>query len=248
MQSTRVWLARNTVRSALISAVLGAGISVVVNNALIEISLTPFFAALFGGVLLLLGALMLWRKLVDTHDPPCLRCFVVLFSLLVLFSGFSCFLLEKDWFKTISPVTKIPLYMSIAISLSFALCFTLVDCLNAWHDRRGKYDLRQRSIVSSPEQVAVVLAGAISMGAAFGLMFGAFDVEDDPSSAHIRLRNEERASLPIGALIGGAVGVVNSALSYRSDMGLGEQIDLLRGERGAASMAGGWDDDGPGWD
>ena len=38
---------------------MGAVISVVVNNALIEISITPFFAAVFGLVLVLLGALMI---------------------------------------------------------------------------------------------------------------------------------------------------------------------------------------------
>ena len=44
--------------SAATGGLLGGAISVVVNNALIEISLTPFFAAVFGGVLLLLGSLM----------------------------------------------------------------------------------------------------------------------------------------------------------------------------------------------
>ena len=44
--------------SAVGGGLLGGAISVVVNNALIEISLTPFFAAVFGGVLLLLGSLM----------------------------------------------------------------------------------------------------------------------------------------------------------------------------------------------
>ena len=100
---------------------LGAGISVIVNNALIEISLTPFcerngttnhfqtlvtgrplppvppfaaVAAIFGLVLLLLGALMIWRKLWEQHENSLTRILVLAFSTLVLLSGFSCFLLE----------------------------------------------------------------------------------------------------------------------------------------------------------
>ena len=196
-----------------------------------EISLTPAFAGLFGLVLLLLGAMMLWRKLFqETHDPPCMRTFMIALSVIVLFSGFSCFLLERDWFRRITPLWKIPLYMMLAVSLCFAVCFTVVDVLNASFDRCGP--MRHRMLVSTPQQIAVVLAGAISMGAVFGLMFGAMDVEDDVSQTHQKLRTEERWSAPIGLAIGGAVGAVNSVLGYRADMGLGEQIDLLRAEGG----------------
>ena len=62
--------------SAAVGGVLGAVISVVVNNALIEISITPFFAAVFGLVLDLLGALMIWRKLWEEHQYPLTRILV----------------------------------------------------------------------------------------------------------------------------------------------------------------------------
>jgi len=150
---------------------------------------------------------------------------VLSFSSLVLVSGVSCFLLERDWSKTISPGMKVPMYMSLGVSLCFSVSFTTVDMINAYHDRHS-YDMRRRSLVSTPQQVGVVLAGAIAQGAAFGLMFGAMDVEDAPQ----KLRTEERASLPIGILIGGIVGGVNAVLAYRADAGLGEQIDLLRSE------------------
>ena len=113
--------------SAAAGGLLGGAISVVVNNALIEISLTPFFAAVFGGVLLLLGSLMgtpaaaaarmptprlagpppnsahpptctaVWRKLWEEHERPLTRYAVLAFSCLVLVSGAACFVLEKDW-------------------------------------------------------------------------------------------------------------------------------------------------------
>ena len=205
--------------------IIGGCISVIVNNALIEISLTPFFAAVFGIVLILLGSLMIWRKLWEDHEAPCMRIMLLSFSSLVLVSGLSCFLLEKDWFKMIPPKAKVPMYMSLGISLCFSVSFTAVDLLNAYHDRHS-YDMRQRSLVSTPQQIGVVLAGAVAQGAAFGLMFGAMDVEDSPQ----KLRTEERASLPIGILVGGIVGGVNAVLAYRAEAGLGEQIDLLRSE------------------
>lgn len=232
MRTTRGRLVHNVALSAIFSALSGAIISVVVNNALIEISLTPFFAGVFGLVLLLLGALMVWRKLWDSHDAPCTRVLVLGFSSLVLFSGVSCFLLEKDWFMRISPAAKVPMYVSLGISLSFAVTFTLVDLINVYHDRHsyGYADLRTRSAVSSPQQVAVVLAGSVAMGACYGLLFGAMDVEDDRSRNHERLRTEERASLPIGLVLGGVVGAVNAVLAARAELDLGEQIDLLRAE------------------
>lgn len=100
-----------------------------------------------------------------------------------------------------------------------------MDLLNAYHDRHS-FDMRRRSLVTTPQQIGVVLAGAIANGAVFGMMFGIMDVEDAPE----RLRTEERASLPIGLGIGAAVGAVNAILAYRAEAGIGEQIDLLRAE------------------
>ena len=225
MKSTRGWVFRLACCWAIGGGVIGGGISMVVNNALIEISLTPFFAVLFGFVLLLLGSLMIWRKLWEKHEKGCTRVLVLGFSGLVLLAGISCFLLEKDWFRTIPPKAKVPMYMALGISLCFSITFTCVDLLNAWHDRHS-YDMRRRALVQTPEQVGVVLAGAIANGAAFGLMFGMMDVEDAPQ----RLRVEERLSAPIGIVIGGAVGAINAMLAYRAEASVGESIDLLRAE------------------
>ena len=191
----------STIASACVGGVFGAIISVVVNNALIEISITPFFASIFGLVLVLLGSLMIWRKLWEEHQYPLTRILVLAFSTLVLCSGLSCFLLEKDWFKTISPRAKVPMYMMLGVSLCFAVSFSLVDLLNLYSDQCSSYASSGTPLVSSPPQIFLVLAGAVSMGAAFGLMFGAMDVEDDDAS-HRKLRTEERASLPIGFVLG----------------------------------------------
>jgi hypothetical protein len=225
VRSTRGWVFRSACCSAAGGGVLGGFISVIVNNALIEISLTPFFAALFGAVLMLLGGLMIWRKLWERHDTPLMRMTILCFSSLVLLAGFSCFLLEKDWFKTISPKVKVPLYMALGVSLCFSLTFTCVYLLNAYYDRHS-YDMRRRVLVHTPTQVGVVLAGAVANGAAFGLMFGVMDVEDAPQ----RLRQEERLSAPVGVLLGACVGAINAVLAFRAEASAGEQIDLLRAE------------------
>ena len=218
-----------SIASAGVGGVLGAIISVVVNNALIEISITPFFATVFGIVLVLLGGLMIWRKLFEENQYPVTRFLVLAFSTLVLLSGIACFLLEKDWFNKIPPRAKIPMYMLLGISLCFAVAFSLVDLLNLYADRCSPFASRGQPLVSSPPQIFLVLAGAILMGASFGLMFGAMDVEDDDAS-HRRLRTEERASLPIGFGLGGLVGFLNSLVgaSNYGERSFGSQVDLLR--------------------
>jgi hypothetical protein len=219
-----------SIASAAVGGVLGAIISVVVNNALIEISITPFFATVFGIVLVLLGGLMIWRKLFEENQYPATRFLVLAFSTLVLLSGIACFLLEKDWFNKIPPRAKIPMYMLLGISLCFAVAFSLVDLLNLYADRCSPF-ARGQPLVSSPPQIFLVLAGAIMMGASFGLMFGAMDVEDDDAS-HRKLRTEERASLPIGFVLGATVGCLNSLVgtsshSHHRERGFGNDTDLL---------------------
>merc|ERR1740133_324157 len=105
------------------------------------------------------------------------RLLVLAFSTLVLLSGVACFLLEKDWFNKIPPRAKVPMYMFLGISLCFAVAFSLVDLLNLYSDRCSTFARRGQPLVSSPPQIFLVLAGAILMGALFGLMFGAMDVE-----------------------------------------------------------------------
>eukprot|EP00966_Prymnesium_polylepis_P264505 6110769-Prymnesium_polylepis.1 len=248
LSTTRGQLFARSCWSAAGGSVLGGAISVVVNNALIEISVTPFCARarptgasrfaraaaavptacarphrsravsiIFGLVLLLLGTLMIWRKLWEQHEQSLARVLVLSFSTLVLLSGLSCFLLEacatrpapdgaraprasvprvdgkhslrptrthrsgapqKDWFKRIPPKAKVPMYMALGVSLCFAVSFSVVDLINLYADRCGQ---SRMPLVSSSAQIFLVLAGAVAMGAAFGLIFGVMDVEDDIS-------------------------------------------------------------------
>lgn len=189
------------------------------NNALIEISITPFFASVFGVVLFLLGALMMWRKLWEANESQRMRYTILAFSALVLCSGVSCFLLERDWSRTLSPGQKVPLYMLLAVSLCFALTFSLVDLVNMAADACAP---GRQYPVSSPVQVALILAGSVTMGACFGLMFGVMDVEHD-DARHRKLFKEERNSLPIGVIVGSIVGWLNELLATPGESASVEQ-------------------------
>merc|ERR1711991_713171 len=55
---------------------------------------------------------------------------LTVFACLIFFSGFLCFILEKDWYFHLSPILKIPLYSVLGISVSFALTFSVIDLVN----------------------------------------------------------------------------------------------------------------------
>ena len=87
-------VSRGILSAACGGAALGVIVSVLVNNALAEISISPFFAVSYGCIFVVLGALVIYRKLWERHDRPVARWLVLGFSILVLCSGVSCFLLE----------------------------------------------------------------------------------------------------------------------------------------------------------
>lgn len=59
-------------------------------------------------------------------------------------------------------------------------------------------------------QVYMVLVASLIMGAAFGLVFGVMDVEDELSyQIRLALLREEHYCYPVGALLGGAIGFAN---------------------------------------
>jgi uncharacterized membrane protein YfcA len=118
--------------SCVVGMVFGAFISLIVDSALFEIGKSPFFATVFGICLIVIGGLILWRVAPDNNERMSRwRWIVFLFSSMVLASGFSCFLVERDWIRGLGPGFKLPLYTILGTSLSFALSFSVVDLLNS---------------------------------------------------------------------------------------------------------------------
>merc|ERR1719230_2043818 len=147
---------------------LGVVISMVVNLALIEISISPFFSMYFGVLFIIVGGLILWRVIShETADPLQMKkLHLSIFAGTIIFSGFLCFLLDRRMFVGLAPWLKVPLYMTLGLAVAFALTFSIVDVLN--------YIIGfcqasvAKPIVESSQQVYLVLVVSLVMGAVFG--------------------------------------------------------------------------------
>mmetsp|Transcript_9213 Transcript_9213/g.18117 ORF Transcript_9213/g.18117 Transcript_9213/m.18117 type:complete len:253 (+) Transcript_9213:2635-3393(+) len=213
------------VAGALGGALLGICVSILVNHAMLEISVNGFFSAVFGCSLILMGLLILyrvnalsWQSGVETGRPAqktMSTYFVMLFACLVVLAGLFCFMLEKDWFQGISPTLKVPMYMLLGVALWFALTFSIMDLFNFV----GQYCVVKLSrgrrlwqpLVSTPIQISTVLFVAVMLGLFFGIVFGTLDVEDDLSKEHTLKAKEFHYTLPVGALACAIVGGINHA-------------------------------------
>ena len=126
--------------------VLGATVSLTVNNALFEISVVPYFAIVIGLVLMMLGGTMAQvhsapgpapapstnlesesdphvdqRAIEEAHEPLQTRMVKAGWAAVVLLAGASCFLLERHWNAATSPMFKTPIYMILGATLSFTV-------------------------------------------------------------------------------------------------------------------------------
>ncbi|KAF4674545.1 hypothetical protein FOL47_009071 [Perkinsus chesapeaki] len=207
--------------AAVIGAVLGIIISLVVNCTLVEISMSAFFALYFGLLFISVGCVILWRistqaQMVSTPEESARKKQLQLFASLIVVSGFLCFILEKNWFVGMSPVLKIPLYSVLGVSVSFALTFSVVDMIN--YLLGFLQVVVARPLVESTSQVYLVLFIALIMGGTFGFIFGVMDVEDEVQyQVRLALLREEHYCYPIGALLGGIGGFGNEYLRQQSD-------------------------------
>ena len=112
----------------LLGIVFGALGSLMVNCALVEISLSPLFAVAFGVLFLLSGGTIAWQVLLEPGGGES-RVLLLGFAALVGTSGVLCFLLERDWSHGLSRSAKVPLYATLGVSLSFSTHFTALDLL-----------------------------------------------------------------------------------------------------------------------
>jgi len=118
--------------SMAVGGILGVLISLIVNVALIEISISPFFSTYFGVLFILVGSLILWRVISHEAEGPfqLKRLHLSVFAGTIIMSGVLCFVLDVRIFAGLAPWMKVPLYMTLGLSVAFALTFTIVDFLN----------------------------------------------------------------------------------------------------------------------
>jgi hypothetical protein len=82
----------------------------------VEVSLSPFFSAYFGGLFIVLGIVIVWRvratsQLIAARRVPTLYCFAAFVSV----CGALCVVLDEEWFS-FSRWWKVPLYSAVGTS------------------------------------------------------------------------------------------------------------------------------------
>eukprot|EP00301_Raphidiophrys_heterophryoidea_P014040 c216_g1_i1.p1 GENE.c216_g1_i1~~c216_g1_i1.p1 ORF type:complete len:228 (+),score=48.12 c216_g1_i1:53-736(+) len=209
-------------------AALGAGISVITNNALIEISLNSGFAFLFGLSLFIFGGAIIWRVYSLEKSSNSLSTMVGLFGLLVSISGICCFVVDKNLVKGLSSPQKVPLYTILGVSLSFSLVFAIVDLCNFFSDSLSDIPLPR---VIHHRQVVIVLVGAVIMGSIYGLLFGlAAPQDEDKFSQHPIFHHVEQITVVAGGVVGALVGLLSHVTSDRSRSSAFHRIDREMGD------------------
>jgi len=204
--------------SGITGVLLGIAISLIVNCTLVEISLSSFFSLYFGILFIFVGVVILWRvhstESYDQQARP--KTQLALFAVLIVISGFISIVLERDWFVGLKPMSKVPLYSLLGISVSFALVFSVVDFVNYAF---GVFQAAvAKPLVESMAQVNLVILTAIVMGGIFGTMFGYLDVEDAAGyRVRLALFKEEHYCYPVGAVLGGVAGFGNEYLREQEE-------------------------------
>lgn len=143
------------------------------------------------------------------------KLLLILFASLIIISGLiSLSLLEHQWYRRFNPISKIPVYIILGVSLNFAIIFGVVDVINYFI---GLFqNNRDKSIVESHIQIVWVLINSLIMGWIYGLIFGLMDVEDAGRwEFQGKLLIEEKICMPIAGLLGFFGGFINEYLRIR---------------------------------
>ena len=96
--------------------------------------------------------------------------------------------------------------------MCFAFTFSLLDVINFVINH-----FRGQIVIENHDQIRLLLATSMIMGACFGFIFGMMDVEDQKGiDLRDTLIREEEYCIPIGVLLGGLAGYGIQALGKRS--------------------------------
>eukprot|EP01016_Furgasonia_blochmanni_P035211 TRINITY_DN3879_c0_g1_i1.p1 TRINITY_DN3879_c0_g1~~TRINITY_DN3879_c0_g1_i1.p1 ORF type:complete len:275 (+),score=60.37 TRINITY_DN3879_c0_g1_i1:49-825(+) len=198
--------------SGIFGALIGILTSVVVNSCLAEISINPFFSLYFGILFIGIGIAIVWRILTSKEHSIISdkKGFLFLFAILIIASGLFCFIVEKDIFRNWSPLSKVPLYGVLGMSICFAIVFSIVDLINYICGICQR--IHSKPIVDTPPQIYAMLLISFAMGSSYGLFFGFMDIEDQILYMPYKFLQEEYYCLPIGLILGGFGGVYNEYL------------------------------------
>ncbi|CAE8627834.1 unnamed protein product [Polarella glacialis] len=109
--------------SGFVGVLLGIIISLIVNCTLVEISISSFFSLYFGFLFVVVGGIILWRIFsqdsADSKESQAKRRPLAAFALIIILSGLICFTLEQHWYRSRSPLMKVPLYTILGTAVAF---------------------------------------------------------------------------------------------------------------------------------
>ncbi|AFZ80447.1 hypothetical protein BEWA_033000 [Theileria equi strain WA] len=198
--------------STIVGSIIGAICSLIVNCAMVELSISPFFANYFGVAFFIIGIVILWRLNSTKHTSgQSQKSYLRILGLMIVGSGLMCFLLRRNWFIHLPVLAKTLVYTLLGVSISFALTFTIIDLVNYFMTMLETSV--SKPLVESKSQVHLIVAIAVTMGAIFGFTFGLMDIEDEVVyHIQLALMKEERYTYPVGLALGGIAGFGNEYL------------------------------------
>ncbi|KAL1525678.1 hypothetical protein AB1Y20_020528 [Prymnesium parvum] len=197
----RLWTL--VLRSLVLGAFLGTANAIMVNCALIEISLSPFFALAFGFLFLMSGAAVGWQATLEQNGEQVNRTLLLCFAVLTTASGLVTFLLERDWSHGLTARHKVPLYGLLGVSLAFSINFSAYELVGRVQQCACEHST---PLVRTEWQVRLIAISSVITGLFFGLTFGVMDLEDEIVKSHFHMRlalqRESRICYPVGACAG----------------------------------------------
>eukprot|EP01061_Rhynchopus_euleeides_P005996 TRINITY_DN15070_c0_g1_i1.p1 TRINITY_DN15070_c0_g1~~TRINITY_DN15070_c0_g1_i1.p1 ORF type:complete len:262 (+),score=115.14 TRINITY_DN15070_c0_g1_i1:53-787(+) len=185
-----------------------------VGSSLEEVTVSPVFAIVFGCLLLMLSAMLLWR-LRGSQLSGKARVIVLAGSASVAASGVMCLFLDDKIVHNLPQGLKVPFYTILSACLAFAYIYLLLDMVLLFFNKDSAEDeasdeMQELPIGSDPQlrmvRVAVTTAvGCVVTGLVYGLIFGLLDMED-ADSGHNTFR---KLTYVLGAVGGLVVAVLN---------------------------------------
>ena len=201
-------------RCLLIGGCMGFCNSLMVNSALIEVSVSPFFAISFG-VLFMASAGIVFHQMcrdANVHNFWLLAAF----ASLNLASGAVCFVLERDWSHGITASSKVPLYAMLGMCLAFSVSFSFLDLL-----ARCDSPLVGAILVRTEWQVRVIACISLVTGGMYGFTFGYLKLEDSvlrsPLAFREALHRDSSLCYPLGAGSGAIAAVAARLLEQKAE-------------------------------
>lgn len=178
----------------------------------------------FGLLFLFIGFGVLWRvRSILRATASQSSSYAYVFGGLVIASGLACFILDENIFR-LSPVLKVPLYVMLGTSVTFAFAFCIVDLMNVMGANcpntfsssagRGQSGSAQVGLLETAGQINLLLFVSAFLGCLFGLVFGLLDIEDKRGAElrHVLLADELYFCYPVGVLAGGLTGWISNKL------------------------------------